>query len=95
MARGGFAATASGFDHGRHKMGLGPEVFRVDRPFCSHVVDDATDAVLFQPHRRSAIGDRASRGLCQGDARDFIFGSALPADDDPLSSMTAVRIGTS
>jgi serpin B len=43
------AVTAIGFRFtGGTKWGSDPEVFRVDRPFLFYVVDDATDAVLFQ-----------------------------------------------
>jgi serpin B len=43
------AATAITFRFsGGTRMGLRQEAFRVDRPFLFYVVDDATDAVLFQ-----------------------------------------------
>jgi serpin B len=43
------AVTAITFRFSGGTMGLGrPEAFRVDRPFLFYVVDDATDAVLFQ-----------------------------------------------
>jgi serpin B len=43
------AATAITFQFtGGTRWGGRPEVFRVDRPFLFYVVDDATDAVLFQ-----------------------------------------------
>ena len=43
------AVTAITFQFtGGQRMQLQPDVFRVDRPFLFYVVDDATDAVLFQ-----------------------------------------------